>query len=300
LIGWGVIVLFSVFTGDVRAYIGVFARAIAFVFVLMIVPKAANAAVVASELNQNQATRDALFKTLKAAAATQYKFDYMVIYLPPGSLPGVNVRVPVSHIRFSSTVFFAFDKAILEAKAESAVSEFANTVLQDKSFRSILVVGHTDSVGPDAYNATLSLNRAVAVASRLREAGVKEEFLGVVPMGEAQPTSTNGTPQGRALNRRVEFFISDVPGAPKKAIELIKFNPCYRNDHEQPIGQVNPECGLGDTRIPLYSGSTGQGRPQVMLELSRDSLNTPTLPTVRDRLPTETLQRPSLKELESD
>ena len=253
------------------------------------------AAVTASELNQSQANRDALFKTLKATAAGQYKFDYMVIYLPPGAVPGVNVRVPVSHVRFSSTVFFAFDKAILEAKAETAVLEFASVVTQDKSFRSILVVGHTDSVGTDEHNATLSLHRAVAVATRLREAGVKEEFLGVVPMGEAQPAATNSTPQGRALNRRVEFFISDVPGAPKKAIELIKFNPCFRNDHEAAVlpGQ---DCGSGETRIPVFGGASGQGRPQVMLELNRDSI-TQSVPLVRDRLPMEVLQRPSLKEL---
>jgi hypothetical protein len=44
----------------------------------------AYAAVTASELNQNQAARDVLFKTLKATTAAEYKFDYMVIYLPPG------------------------------------------------------------------------------------------------------------------------------------------------------------------------------------------------------------------------
>lgn len=297
----GVIIVCSTFANRFRARFGLSESVAAFFFLAALINACpANAVLVPSELNQNQVARDALFKTLKSSATTQYKFDYMVIYLPPGSLPGVNVRVPVSHIRFSSTVFFAFDKASIEAKADNAILELANTVLQDKSFRSLLVVGHTNSVGPDAHNATLSLNRAVAVATRLHEAGVKEEFLGVVPMGEAQPVATNSTPQGRALNRRVEFFISDVPGAPKKAIELIKFNPCYRNDHEPPAGQAPADCGSLDTRIPVYSGSSGQGRPQVMLELSREPLSTPAAPTVRDRLPNEILQRPSLKELQSD
>jgi outer membrane protein OmpA-like peptidoglycan-associated protein len=297
----GLTILSYAFANYFRAHFGVCEYVVPFiVFVLLMVSSPAEAVLVPRELNQNQAARDTLFRTLKASATTQYKFDYMVIYLPPGSLPGVNVRIPVSHIRFSSTVFFAFDKATVEAKADAAILELANTVLQDRSFRSLLVVGHTDSVGPDAHNAALSLNRAVAVATKLHEAGVKEEFLGVVPMGEAQPVATNSTPQGRALNRRVEFFISDVVGAPKKAIELIKFNPCFRNDHEQPVGQITADCGSQETRIPVYSGSSGQGRPQVMLELGRDPISTPTLPAVRDRLPNEILQRPSLKELQSD
>ena len=63
-------------------------------------------------------------------------------------------------------------------------------------------------------------------------AGIIDKFLGIVPMGRAQPRTTNSTPEGRAINRRVEFFISDVRGAPEKAIQQIKYDPCYRNDNE--------------------------------------------------------------------
>jgi hypothetical protein len=71
------------------------------------------AGVDALEISKHQAVRDSLFKNLKTAT-TQYTFDYLVIYLAPGTLPGVDVRVPVSHIRFRSTVFFAFDRYSLE------------------------------------------------------------------------------------------------------------------------------------------------------------------------------------------
>jgi outer membrane protein OmpA-like peptidoglycan-associated protein len=267
-------------------------------FVLLQGLVVARAAVNAQEINRHQAIRDSLFKNLRTVT-TQYTFDYVVIYLPPGTLPGIDVRVPVSHIRFKSTVFFAFDKYSLEPSAESATLDMAKTILNDKSARSILVVGHTDAVGPDQYNSTLSLNRAVAVASKLREAGVNDKLLGVVPMGEAQPMATNRSPEGRAQNRRVEFFISDIPEATRKAIELINFNPCHRNDQDVAVGQTNPECDNSGIRIPLYAGSSGQGRPEIMLDLGRQALTSP-VPTNRIPLPNEIPVRPSLKDLESN
>lgn len=142
------------------------------------------------------------------------------------------------------------------------------------------------------------MNRAVTVAAKLREFGVNDKLLGVVPMGEAQPAATNRSAEGRGQNRRVEFFISDVPGAPHKVIERIPFNPCHRNDHEISLDQVNPECTM-DIRVPVFSGS-GRGRPEAVLNLSRAPLTTPSVPNNRIPLPNEILQRPSLKELTID
>lgn len=259
---------------------------------------AAQAAVNAQEIGRHQALRDSLFRNLKTAT-TQYTFEYLVIYLPPGTLPGIDVRVPVSHIRFKSTVFFAFDRYSLEPSADAAILDLARTILNDKSARSVLVVGHTDAIGTDQYNSTLSLNRAIAVATKLREASVSDKLLGVVPMGEAQPRTTNRTVEGRVQNRRVEFFISDFPEATRKAIELINFNPCHRNDQDVGVGQANPECNNADARVPLYAGSSGQGRPE-MINLVRQPLTTSSIPTSRPPLPNEILVRPSLKDLETN
>jgi hypothetical protein len=209
----------------------------------------------------------------------------------------VDAAVPVSHIRFKSTVFFAFDKAAIEPSAEKPILDLARVVLADKSAASLLIVGHTDAVGAEQYNSSLSLNRAVEVAQKLRDAGLSDKMLGVVPMGEAQPIATNRTSEGKAQNRRVEFFISEVPGATRRAIERINFNPCHRNDQEIPAGQLNPECTNADVRIPVYAGSSGRGQAEL-IDLSRAVLTTTSIPLSRPRLPSEVLERPSLKELQ--
>jgi outer membrane protein OmpA-like peptidoglycan-associated protein len=247
------------------------------------------------DLARHQQYRDQAFRTLKAAT-TEYTFDYVVITIPPGALPGVDAPVPVSHIRFKSTIFFAFNKSDIEPSARKAILDLAKTVIADKSARSLLIVGHTDSIGPDEYNSALSYSRAVAVAAKLKENGVNEKLLGLVPMGEAQPIATNKTKEGQAQNRRVEFFISDVPAATRKAIERIRFDPCHRNDQEVPAGRLNPEC-LKEVRIPLYEGASGKSSSEY-IELSRAPLPAQSsLPTSRPALPIDILTRPSLKEL---
>jgi len=71
----------------------------------------------------------------------------------------------------------------------------------------VTVIGHTDSVGSDAYNQALSERRAQSVVNYLGDHGVARVRLEAVGRGETQPRTTNATEAGRQLNRRVEILI---------------------------------------------------------------------------------------------
>lgn len=81
-------------------------------------------------------------------------------------------------------------------------------VLKDYDETNILIEGHTDSVGEDAYNQKLSVNRADAVASYLRLKDVKRNRLVTKGYGESQPIASNADDSGQKLNRRVEVVIT--------------------------------------------------------------------------------------------
>ena len=72
------------------------------------------------------------------------------------------------------------------------------------------VLGHTDSTGSDAYNQTLSVNRAQAVAGVLSANGVQSARLATQGYGESQPKASNTTEEGRSANRRVEIRLVPV------------------------------------------------------------------------------------------
>jgi len=74
------------------------------------------------------------------------------------------------------------------------------------------VQGHTDSVGSDAYNQRLSQSRAESVRDRLITQGVDAAQLAAKGYGEAQPVTTNATPEGRSQNRRVAMAVLENPG----------------------------------------------------------------------------------------
>ena len=71
----------------------------------------------------------------------------------------------------------------------------------------IIAVGHTDSIGTDAYNQRLSLRRAAAVKNYLVGKGVERNRVYTEGKGEKQPVADNKTSAGRAQNRRVEIEV---------------------------------------------------------------------------------------------
>jgi len=75
------------------------------------------------------------------------------------------------------------------------------------------VIGHTDSVGSDAVNNPLSVNRAAAVRDYLVPRGVASSRIAIDGRGSREPIADNGTAQGRAMNRRVEIFIAEAAAA---------------------------------------------------------------------------------------
>ena len=71
----------------------------------------------------------------------------------------------------------------------------------------IIAVGHTDSVGADAYNQKLSVKRAEAIKAYLVSKGIEKNRIYTEGKGEKQPVADNKTAEGRAKNRRVEIEV---------------------------------------------------------------------------------------------
>ena len=101
-------------------------------------------------------------------------------------------------------VTFDFAKYNLKPQFYPALNTIASTLKQYNQ-TIVEVSGHTDSVGSDAANQTLSERRANSVASYLIGQGVIRERFEVVGMGERYPIASNDNDSGRALNRRVEI-----------------------------------------------------------------------------------------------
>ena len=131
----------------------------------------------------------------------------------PATPPAAAVVVaPTSEkVTFAADAFFDFDKSVLKpegkAKLDDLVSKMAGLNLEV-----IIAVGHTDSVGTDAYNQRLSVRRADAVKAYLVEKGVEKNRVYTEGKGETQPVADNKTAEGRAKNRRVEIEVVGTRG----------------------------------------------------------------------------------------
>jgi len=115
--------------------------------------------------------------------------------------------VPTSEkVSYSADAFFDFDKAVLKPAGKASLDDLAGK-LKDINLEVIIAVGHTDSVGTDAYNQKLSVRRAEAVKAYLQGKGVEANRIYTEGKGEKQPVADNKTAEGRAKNRRVEIEV---------------------------------------------------------------------------------------------
>ena len=106
-------------------------------------------------------------------------------------------------------LFFATNKTVILPQSEQAMSDLANFLLENPSVK-IHIVGHTDAVGSDEANQILSEGRANSVRNDLIKRGVAAERMTAEGKGEREFVADNDTEEGRQLNRRVEFTITDV------------------------------------------------------------------------------------------
>ena len=81
------------------------------------------------------------------------------------------------------------------------------SILKDNASFKLQIDGHTDFVGKDEYNQTLSEQRAASVRAYLISQGIAESRISSAGYGESRPVADNNTTAGKALNRRVEMTL---------------------------------------------------------------------------------------------
>jgi len=126
----------------------------------------------------------------------------------PAARPAAPAPAPAAatKVTYAADAFFDFDKATLKADGKAKLDDLVGKV-KGINLEVIIAVGHTDSVGTDAYNQKLSVRRAEAVKAYLVSKGIEKNRVYTEGKGEKQPVADNKTTEGRAKNRRVEIEV---------------------------------------------------------------------------------------------
>ena len=131
----------------------------------------------------------------------------------PAPAPVVAAPAPVAKpapsaiaMSFAADALFDFDKSVLKSEGKAKLKDLVAKI-KDINLEVVIAVGHTDSVGTDAYNQKLSERRAEAVKAFLVSLGIPKNRIYTEGKGESEPVADNKTAAGRAKNRRVEVEV---------------------------------------------------------------------------------------------
>jgi len=158
--------------------------------------------------------RDATGPPATAAADCDGALKPVAAAVAPAATPAPATPAPApapapavaSKVTFSADAFFDFDKSVLKPEGKAKLDDLASKV-KGINLEVVIAVGHTDSVGSDAYNQKLSVRRAEAVKAYLVSKGIEKNRVYTEGKGEKQPIADNKTKEGRAKNRRVEIEV---------------------------------------------------------------------------------------------
>jgi len=125
----------------------------------------------------------------------------------PAPKPAPAKPKPVAEkVTLAADVLFDFDKSVLKPEGKSKLDDLAQKV-KAINLEVVIAIGHTDSIGSDAYNQKLSVRRAESVKAYMVTRGVEPNRIYTEGKGEKQPVASNKTKDGRQKNRRVEIEV---------------------------------------------------------------------------------------------
>jgi len=126
----------------------------------------------------------------------------------PPAQPAAPVVAPpaATKVTYAADAFFDFNKSVIKPEGKAKLDDLVGKI-KDINLEVIIAVGHTDSVGSDAYNQKLSVRRSEAVKAYLVSKGIEKNRVYTEGKGEKQPVADNKTAEGRAKNRRVEIEV---------------------------------------------------------------------------------------------
>lgn len=141
-------------------------------------------------------------------------FDAVRVPVPsaidsPATAPVIQLRaapIAVGAAYEMRDITYATSSALIDSDSKVLLTAFADYLKRHPELE-VVIHGHTDNLGAESTNLTLSRNRAEAVMAYLVEAGVDANRLDAVGFGSKQPKASNDTEAGRAANRRTEFVI---------------------------------------------------------------------------------------------
>jgi outer membrane protein OmpA-like peptidoglycan-associated protein len=117
------------------------------------------------------------------------------------------VRITDTQLLISSKIYFDYNKTTIKEVSYPILDAVAEALEANPHIKRVQIDGHTDNEGTEAYNQTLSEERAKAVMEYLIGKGIPEERLTYRGYGFSRPKASNDTEEGKAINRRVEFTI---------------------------------------------------------------------------------------------
>ena len=121
-------------------------------------------------------------------------------------VPAVVAPPAATKVTYAADAFFDFNKSVIKPEGKAKLDDLVGKI-KGINLEVIIAVGHTDSVGSDAYNQKLSVNRSEAVKAYLVSMGIEKNRVYTEGKGEKQPVADNKTAEGRAKNRRVEIEV---------------------------------------------------------------------------------------------
>jgi len=126
----------------------------------------------------------------------------------PAPAPAAKPRPrPVADkVTLAADVLFDFDKSVIKPEGRARLDDLVSKI-GGINLEVVIAIGHTDSIGSDAYNQKLSVRRAESVKAYLVSKGVPANRIYTEGKGEKQPVASNKTKDGRAKNRRVEIEV---------------------------------------------------------------------------------------------